>query len=119
MSLVRYSKPGLRYLLYEYEEHLAKGHAIQLPWHAIAKRPVEQTIEHILPQTPTDPYWAAAFDREAVRCYLHDLGNLCLTSDNSTYGNKTFTEKKGSVGTDGSCYANSNLFQERELNSLS
>lgn len=104
----------MKYLLYEYEEYLANGKTIQLPWNAIAKRPVEQTIEHILPQTPTDTYWTARFDKDTLRCFLHDLGNLCLTSDNSVYGNKPFPKKKGAPGM-GNCYADSNLFQEREL----
>jgi Protein of unknown function DUF262/Protein of unknown function (DUF1524) len=106
---------GLKYLLYEYEEHLAKDHTVQMPWRAIAKKPIEQTIEHVLPQTPTDDYWATRFDRAEIRCFLHDLGNLCLTSDNSSYGNKPFSEKKGSAGQGTPCYADSNLFQEREL----
>jgi hypothetical protein len=78
-----YSWTGLKYLLFEYEEYLAKGKAIQLPWRVIAKRPMEQTIERILPQTPDDPYWKSRFNKDSLRCFLHDLGNLCLASDNS------------------------------------
>jgi Protein of unknown function DUF262/Protein of unknown function (DUF1524) len=110
-----YIWPGLKYLLYEYEEHLARHHTVQLPWHAVAKRPAEQTIEHILPQSPSDPYWTARFDEEALRCFQHDIGNLCLTVDNSEYGNRPFPEKKGRAGSGAACYSNSNLFQEREL----
>lgn len=109
-----YGRSCLKYLLYEYEEYLAKDHVVQLPWNEIAKRPIEQTIEHILPQTPTDPYWASRFDGPGLRCFLHDLGNLCLTSDNSSYRNKSFPDKKGKPGA-GPCFADSNLFQEREL----
>ena len=107
---------GLKYLLYEYEKHLANNHAVQLPWRAIAKKPIEQTIEHILPQTPTDEYWTARFDKAGAGAQLlHDLGNLCLTSDNSSYGNRPFPDKKGAPGIGTPCYADSNLFQEREL----
>lgn len=110
-----YTWSGLKYFLYEYEEFLAGKHAVQLPWKAIAKRPVEQTIEHILPQTPSHEYWKTRFDKDQLRRYLHDLGNLCLTSDNSSYRNKSFPVKKGSPGGGVPCYADSNLFQEREL----
>jgi hypothetical protein len=39
---------------------------------------------------------------------------LVLTFDNSKYSNKPFPEKKGETGLSG-CYANANLFQEKEL----
>lgn len=110
-----YGWSGLKYFLYEYEEFLADAHTVQLPWKAVAKRPIEQTIEHIFPQTGTDPYWVQRFPKTAARCFLHDLGNLCLTIDNSAYGKKGFPEKKGQPGAEDACYANSNLFQEREL----
>ncbi len=110
-----YYESALKYLLFEYEEYLATGRTIQPSWNMIAKRPIEQTIEHILPQTPTDVYWASRFNKDAVRRLLHDLGNLCLTSDNSAYGNKGFPEKKGKPGLGSPCYADSSLYQEREL----
>ena len=52
---------------------------------------------------------------------MHDIGNLCLTSHNGCYGNKSFPDKKGEPGKKGeagrahSLYANSNLFIERAL----
>lgn len=113
-----YGWSGLKYLLYEYEEHLAQNHTVQLPWHAIAKRPIEQTIEHILPQTPNDKYWRERFTPTDVRRFLHDIGNLCLTTDNRQYGNSAFPIKKGTPGAKTACYADSNLFQERELASF-
>jgi hypothetical protein len=106
---------GLKYFLYEYEEHLADGHEVQLPWDVVAQLPLEKTIEHILPQTPEDEYWLSRFDTEARAKLTHDLGNLCLTSDNSSYGRKSFPRKKGAPGESYRCYANSNLFQERAL----
>jgi hypothetical protein len=41
-----------------------------------------------------------------------------LTCDNSAYGNKSFVEKKGKPGLGNPCYADSSLFQERELASF-
>ena len=105
---------GLKYFLYEYEEHLAKGKAVQLPWAQLVRSDKKNSIEHILPQTPDDPYWTSRWQPDEIRAHLHDIGNLSLTFDNSSYGNKAFPKKKGSAG-DGACYANSNLFMERAL----
>ena len=116
-----YRWSGLRYFLYEYEEHLAHDKEVLLPWNVVEKRELEKTIEHILPQTPTDAYWLERFT-DAERAELtNDIGNLCLTEDNSSYSNKPFPGKRGSAGLkDGNgrfvpCYANSVLFQERAL----
>src|SRR5262249_49751946 len=46
---------GLKYFLYEYEEYLAKGEAPRLSWDDVERLDLEKTIEHILPQTATDP----------------------------------------------------------------
>ena len=46
---------------------------------------------------------------------MHDIGNLSLTFDNSSYNNKPFKLKKGSPGDSTPCYANSSLFMERDL----
>ena len=108
---------GLKYFLYEYEEHLAKGKGVQMPWDYLVKKDRKETIEHILPQTPNRPYWKERWDEDEIRIYLHDIGNLTLTFDNSVYGNKPFPEKRGSSGLN-NCYANSNLFMERELSNF-
>lgn len=110
--------PGLKYFLYEYEEHLAKGQEVQLPWDYVEKRGVENTIEHILPQNPNHEYWTARFDEHERALLTHDLGNLCLTYHNSYYGNKPFPEKRGHPGSEHPCYSNSNLFMERKLAAL-
>jgi hypothetical protein len=80
---------------------------------------LENTIEHILPQNPDRrQYWTSRFDKKARRKYTNDIGNLCLTYNNSAYGNKPFPEKRGHTGQEKPCYANSNLFQERRLSRL-
>ena len=106
---------ALKYLLYEYEEFLAGKNPVQLPWDYFSERPIENTIEHILPQTPDKPYWQLHFTPEEIKTYLHDLGNLCLTYNNSSYSNKEFPDKKGDSTKDYPCYARSSLFQERDL----
>lgn len=108
-----YEFSGLKYFLYEYEEHLAKGKTVQLPWDEVQKKEKKDTIEHILPQFPSLDYWKERWTQEQIQKYLHDIGNLSLTFDNSSYGNKSFPDKKGEPGKKG--YSNSNLFQERAL----
>lgn len=110
-----YEWGGIRYLLYEWETHLAGPRQVMLSWRELHQRQPKTTIEHVLPQTPVDPYWSERFDDEARRVYTHDLGNLCLTEDNSVYGNKPFAAKRGEAGAVGRCYSTSNLFSERAL----
>lgn len=115
-----YEWSGLKYFLYEYEEHLAalKGATPKVPWEEVHRRERADTIEHILPQTPSEACWLDTFDETARQIYTHDLGNLCLTKDNSSYGRKCFIEKKGALGSEKPCYAGSSFFSERELATL-
>ena len=106
---------GLRYFLYEYEEHLAGKAAVKLSWEEVEARDLDKTIEHVLPQSPTDKYWLKRFSADDLRIWTHDIANLCLTSHNSYYGNKSFPKKKGAAGQKSPCYCVSNLFQERAL----
>jgi len=111
-----YHWSGLRYMLYEYEEHLAHAarKAVRLPWDEVVRRS-EETVEHILPQHPAEAgYWTERFSPEARGRYTHDIGNLCLTSDNSQLGNKPFPEKKGQPGGQVG-YVNSVVFMEKQL----
>ena len=105
---------ALKYVLYEYEEHLAGKHGVKVSWDVFDTGDPQRTLEHVLPQTADQKCWRDRFDRVQRRRLTHDIGNLCLTEDNSAYGNKCFVEKKGEPGK-GRCYANSNLYQEREL----
>jgi hypothetical protein len=105
---------ALKYVLYEHEEHLAGKHGVKVSWDVFDTGDPQRTTEHILPQTAETKIWRDRFDRQRRRRFTHDVGNLCLTEDNSAYGNKPFSEKLGKPG-QGRCYSNSNLFQEREL----
>jgi len=109
-----YEWGGIRYFLYEREIALAGSRQVRLSWRQLHAKQPKTTIEHVLPQTPDDPYWDT-FDAAARRLYTHDLGNLCLTEDNSSYGNKPFPAKRGEAGSLSRCYATSNLFSERAL----
>lgn len=110
-----YGWRGLKYLLYAYEEHLAGRHAVRISWREIDKRDLAKTIEHILPQTPTDEYWTKRFTGEEQERWTHDLGNLVLTLHNAELSNRAFPKKKGTSTQESPCYANSVLFQERAL----
>ena len=112
-----YSWRGLRYFLYEYETTLAleQGASPKVAWDDLP-RDLEDTIEHILPQSiERQPYWRDRFGEPEHGRYLHDLGNLTLTRCNSSLGNKPFPEKRGEFGTDEYSYAGSSLYLERGL----
>ncbi|MBL0113546.1 MAG: DUF262 domain-containing protein [Saprospiraceae bacterium] len=61
------------------------------------------TIEHIFPQNP-DAKWYDTLDEEAIKDfqdkYLNTVGNLTLSGNNGSLGNKSFAEKK-SLNKDG------------------
>jgi len=57
---------GIKYFLYEYEEELAGGRPINRKWGEVEALDRERTIEHILPQTPDDPYWTERFNPQVV-----------------------------------------------------
>ena len=113
-----YSWSGLRYFLYEYEHYLAsaKGASPRVSFQEIEKMEKRNTIEHVLPQSiENQPYWRKRFGTTKHREYVHDIGNLVLTKDNSSYSNKPFPDKRGSNHEKGRCYATAPLFQEQEL----
>jgi len=105
-----------RYLLFEYEEHLAKGKATALDWWKKSRNAWALQIEHILPQTRSKA-WKSVFSTAEHKAWVNDLGNLCLTWNNQSLSNKGFIEKKGKPGK-GPGYVNSTLRQEQELAAL-
>lgn len=69
----------------------------------------EATIEHVLPQTPTEA-WLADFAQglgpdddidQAYRAVLHTLGNLTLSGYNTALSNRPFAEKKEMLASSG------------------
>jgi hypothetical protein len=108
----------LKYCLFEYELKLlqdeGKGKTPKLQWSDLS----DATIEHILPQTPDErSHWKAVWTEPEIITYLHDIGNLVLTENNSNYRNFDFSRKKGSSG-EGFSYANSDIRQERKISSF-
>jgi hypothetical protein len=109
----------LKYTLFEYELHLlsteGRGMVPNLTWKQLS----DSTIEHILPQTPDEEsYWKTVWNPEDFKTCLHDIGNLVLTQNNSSYRNFEFLRKKGVPGQDPS-YSNSDIRQERKISSFS
>lgn len=61
----------------------------------------ELTIEHVLPQTPSDPYWSSRFESAQHREWVHRLGNLALLSGRKNYRAQNFDfERKKKVYTE-------------------
>lgn len=113
-----YSWVGLRYLLYEYEVELGRrlGASPRVNWGELSNRDLQDTIEHILPQSiDKQRYWTKRFRKPKHTQYVHDLGNLTLTKHNSSYQNKSFPDKKGDANCKNPCYAKSPLFIENDL----
>lgn len=112
-----YEWSGLRYFLYEYEEHLAgKGMSPDVSWQEVYRAGLKDTIEHVLPQgIGSQPYWQERFTTAEHKEYVHDIGNLALTKWNPYYGTKPFPEKKGEFGSGEKCYAEAPFYQEKEI----
>jgi len=84
-------KPKNRtYFLQRLENHNNKE-AVQLDGNS------DITIEHIFPQNP-EAKWKHDLDAEAYHAFgethLHSIGNLTLSGNNGSLGNKCFAEKK-------------------------
>jgi len=115
-SLDWYRWAGIEYFLYEYEQHLAEQARVpvHLTWEGLLEKPKEESIEHILPQNPDDPYWSDRFgDKERAR-WTNDIGNLVLTFYNQSLWRHPFPKKRGSPS-QANCYASSPYLSEREL----
>lgn len=96
-----YSWNGLKYFLYEYEQHLqAKSQGnTKINWSEFDGLGKGDTIEHIYPQAPEGDCWQTSyqgFSKKESKRLLHSLGNLLLLSraKNSELQNHCFDYKK-------------------------
>lgn len=96
-----YSWRDLRYFLHEYEFEKAIVNKIQkVDWNLFTRVEKEKiTIEHILPQTPTEWYWRntyRAYSADEIKLLAASLGNLLPLSQsiNSSLQNDSFPDKK-------------------------
>ena len=106
------SRRCLKYTLFEYEISLLRSEESRIKWSDLG----DASIEHILPQQPKENgTWKKNWNEEDINQYLHDLGNLVLTHNNSVYGNSDFERKKGKIGDEKPCYSKSNIRQEQEV----
>lgn len=93
----------------------SKGKLPHLKWEDLS----DSTIEHILPQQPEDgSQWKIDWSDADFKDCLHDIGNLVLTQNNSSYRNFDFARKKGLPGQSPS-YSNSDIRQERKVSQYS
>lgn len=93
---------SIKYFFYEYELHLAQKNNIdKVSWEMFTKIEKDKvSIEHILPQTPTD-YWRNQFKQfndNEIKLLSCALGNLLPLSQsiNSKMQNASFEDKKAS-----------------------
>jgi hypothetical protein len=87
-----YDWPGIRYLLFEYDENLRHKEQSKVKWE------MPNSIDHIYPQTPVDSLWKKAFAAHTPKerkVLCHSLGNLVLLSHskNSSLSNLPFKDK--------------------------
>ena len=91
----------LRYVLFEYEQHLYDTRFTRISgrepllWTSVVRKKLEESVEHIYPQTATDVSWVNAFGQGPNTRLLHSLGNLLLLSlsKNISLQNRPYTEK--------------------------
>ncbi|MCY4513295.1 MAG: DUF262 domain-containing HNH endonuclease family protein [Bdellovibrionales bacterium] len=76
-----------RYFLYRIERYLRGGESVSLD---------EITLEHILPQSPSEEWLRGFEDTDQLEEWINRLGNLTLLSrkENKDIGQKAFKEKK-------------------------
>ena len=102
-----YGWSDIKYFLFEYELHLktkSRRKTEKILWDDFLKNDFDEdhaSIEHILPQTTTFPYWRDAikgYDQRKAKKIKNSLGNLVAISAprNSSLRNRPFPEKKGS-----------------------
>ncbi|GAB2857825.1 DUF262 domain-containing protein [Nocardioides pacificus] len=112
-----YVRTSHKFVLYEYELSRGKSAGVLDPFSTFSKA-FQKTTEHVLPQNPKDDsQWVMDFPDPTLRAKLtHSLGNLVLTMDNSSYGRKEFSDKRGTpTQTVPACYFRSVLNSEREI----
>lgn len=104
-----YSWSGLGYFLFEYEQKLlqdSRGNSSKINWLEFLRSKKDfVSIEHVLPQTPTDQYWQnnfANYNDEEIKKLTNTLGNLVplSVSKNAKLQNFSFDIKKAGKNED-------------------
>lgn len=99
-----YELPGIKYLLFEYEEYLrraGRNSTVKIAWSDF--RGARNSIEHIYPQDPEEGQWEAfrTYSSEEQRLLRHSLGNLVAVSvaKNASLSRRSFKDKKAGSDT--------------------
>ena len=102
-----YGWRGIRYFLYEYEQHLfvqSKNKTQKITWDKFIHYEDMVSIEHILPQTPDKQCWKDAFGQytpEELSSLTNTIGNLLALSQpkNSSLQNDCYKDKRADKST--------------------
>ena len=114
-ELVRVGRPRVLPLRVRAGFALKQGAEPDMSWQQLRQLDRSETVEHVLPQTPKHEYWTTRFTAEQLESCTHALGNLALTKDNSSYGNKPYPLKRGELGANHACYMTGLFHMEREI----
>ena len=94
-----YALPGLKFVLFEYEESLrklAKAPAAKIAWDEF--RGGRNSVEHVYPQNPEAGEWPlfVEFNGDKKRFLTHTLGNLVAVTvaKNASLSRRAFKDKK-------------------------
>lgn len=110
-----YKSPKMRLYILERLENFKNKEKVEII------RSPNITIEHIFPQKP-DSRWKKELSEDDYKFFLekiHTIGNLTLSGNNETLGNRTFQEKKNmNKGNGEQGYLYSRLWLNRSLNDI-
>jgi hypothetical protein len=106
------------YFLYEYElgNSSTGSSGAVFQWGENSSEQKDQ-MEHILVQSyKTNSWWKTHWGNdEKCEKYVHRLGNLVLTSNNQTLGDKSFIDKLGQTTQPDHCYSHRNATNTEKL----
>jgi hypothetical protein len=113
-----YGLPGLKFMLFEYEEFLqkkGKNSESKITWREFSRS--KDSVEHVYPQSPKPGEWPlfSNFTSERRRFLTHSLGNLVAVTvgKNASLSRRSFSAKK--KGTDTSPGFSQGSFSELRI----
>jgi uncharacterized protein with ParB-like and HNH nuclease domain len=90
-------RDNLKYFFFKYEKHLCKKNKSKTSndWEVVWSEPIEESVEHIFPQTLNNQWKGKSGRGKKYEAYVHRLGNLVLLTPgaNSQCSNNSFLDK--------------------------